>query len=96
MISTIKVSRTSSSPSKGISIQISIRVRLRSIKIIEPEMPPYFWPCCKVPIAGQETRVLKEDSEGWCYSAAMSSMVDDVDLFPCVWSRNVRNLKRVL
>ena len=37
--------KASSSPSKRISIRISFRVRLRSVKIIEPEMSPYFWPC---------------------------------------------------
>ena len=40
----MKVSRTSSSPSKRVSIRISIRVRLRSVEIIELEMSPYFWP----------------------------------------------------
>ena len=44
MSSSIKVSRTSSPPSKRISIQISIRVRLRSVEIIEPEMSPDFSP----------------------------------------------------
>ena len=38
--SSIKVSRTSSSLTKRISIQISICVRLRNIEIIEPEMSP--------------------------------------------------------
>ena len=42
--SSIKVSRTNSSPSKSIGIQISIHVRLCSVEIIEPEMSPYFWP----------------------------------------------------
>ena len=27
---------------------------------------------CKVPIAGQETRVLEEDGEGWCYWSGCS------------------------
>ena len=44
MSSSIKVSRTSSPPSKRISVRISIRVRLRSVEIIEPEMSPDFWP----------------------------------------------------
>ena len=43
MSSSIKVSRTSSSPGKRISIRISIRVRLRIVEIIEQEMSPYFW-----------------------------------------------------
>ena len=38
----MKVSRTSSSPS---SIQISIRVKLHTVEIIEPEMSPHFSPC---------------------------------------------------
>ena len=38
--SSIKGSRTNSSPSKRISIRISICVRLRIVEIIEPEMSP--------------------------------------------------------
>ena len=44
MSSSIKVSRTNSSPSKRI-VWISTRVRLRTVEIIEPEMSLHFLPC---------------------------------------------------